>query len=169
MNKIVIVVLVLIVVVFVVFVGVGSFKTEPKKNPKEVEAPSGSETFSGIFGGLQEKVVLDCVLKSPPNSKRQCEKLPSGNINIPAAKEPSIPFLKKTSFRTAKLVLISGEASVTYFDRKGGGGKFDNPQKISLPNPDNDNSRVESIVILENGGTLNVSCKGNASCQVGQQ
>ena len=169
MNKIVIVVLILIVAVFVVFVGVGSFKTETKSDPKEVEAPPGSETFSRLFGGLQEKVVLDCALKSPPNSNRQCEKLRLGNINIPAAKEPSIPFLKKTAFRTAKLVLISGEASVTYFDKKGGGKNFDNPQIISLPNPKNDNSRVESIVIRENGGTLNISCKGNASCQVGQQ
>jgi hypothetical protein len=169
MNKIVIVVLILIVAVFVVFVGVGSFKSEPKKDPKDVEAPPGSETFSRLFGGLQEKVVLDCALKSPPNSNRQCEKLPSGEINIPAAKEPSIPFLKKTAFRTAKLILISGQASITYLDRKGGGKNFDNPQVISLPNPDNKNSRVESIVIREQGGILTVSCKGNGSCQVGQQ
>lgn len=167
MNKIVIVVLVLIVAVFVIFVGVGSFKSEPEQDPKTTGAPPGSETFSSIFGGLQEKLVLDCVLKSPTNSNRQCEKLPV-NIIIPAAKEPSIPFLKKTAFRTAKLVLISGQATISYKDNKGARG-IDNPQIINLPNPDNKDPAVESLVVLENGGTLTISCKLKTLCQVGQQ
>ena len=167
-QKIVIIVLVLIGAAFVIFVGVGSFKSEPKKDPKDVEAPTGSETFSKLFGGLQEKVVLDCDPTSRSNSGLRCEKLLLGKKPIPPAKESSLPFLKKTTFRTVKLVLISGQASVLYIDNKGG-GKIKNPQRFDLPNPENDGAKVESLVFLEKGGTLTISCLGNTACQVGQQ
>lgn len=166
MNKIVIIVLIAIVVVFFVFVGVGSFKSEPKKtNPKDVEAPQGSESFSDFFGFLQEKVVLRCEQKSPAGSSRQCEKLPIGNITIPPAADS---FFGKSTFRTVRLELLEGRAAVSYLDKKGS-AEFDNPQEFDLPNSDNDDSKIEAIVVLENGGTLNISCRGNSSCRVGQR
>lgn len=169
MNKIVVIVLILIAVVFFVSVGVGSFESTPEKDPKKVGAPSGSESFSNLFGGLQEKVTLRCDPTAPAaDASMKCRKLVLGSSTIPPAKEPRLPFLKKSTFRTAKVVLLSGQASVFYLDGKGG-GKIKNPQRFDLPNPDNDGSRVESIVILENGGNLNISCKAGTNCQVGQQ
>lgn len=168
MNKIVIIVLVLIAAVFFIFVGVGSFESEPEKDPKKVKAPPGSETLNNLFGGLQEKIVLRCDPASSANSSLQCQKLLMGTANIPPAKEPSLPFLKKTTFRTAKIVLLSGQATIFYRDNKGISGQ-DNPRITNLTNPNDKNSNVESIVVLERGGTLNISCIGNTSCQVGQQ
>lgn len=168
MNKIVIIVLILIAVVFFISVGVGSSESEPERDPKKVDAPAGSEGFSNLFGGLQEKVTLPCDPTSAANVSLKCQRLLLGSSTVPPAKEPWLPFLKKSTFRTAKVVLLSGQASVLYLDGKGG-SKIKNPQRFDLPNPDNDGSRVESIVFLENGGSLNISCKANTNCQVGQQ
>jgi hypothetical protein len=176
-KKIIIIVLIVVAVIYVVFVTRGSltadqpkrFSSDQAKNEaKNIEPPSWSETINNIFGGLQEKVVLNCLEKSPKNSERKCEKLPLGKTTIPAAKEPFLPFLGKATFRTVKLVLIDdGQATVIYTDKKGG-NKIDNPQRFDLPNPKNESSKIESIVVLENGGTLEITCKGNTSCQVGQ-
>ena len=167
MNKIVIVVLVLIVVIFVVFVTWGSLTVDKPVDAKNMNKSDWGKTINNIFGGLQKSVILDCKVKSPAGSGRKCEELPL-EIKVEAAEEPWLPFMKKTTFRTAKLIRIEGEATVTYFDKKGG-EDIDNPQRFELPNPENDNSTIESLVILEEGGTLTISCKNNTSCQVGQK
>lgn len=177
MNKIVIVVLILIVVIFIIFVTYGSLTSVPRKqtnssqlnkDAENVKPPEWSKAIDSIFGGLQETVDLECDKKSPAGSERRCEKLRLGETSVKPAKDPWLPFLGKTEFRTAKLVLIGeGEATIIYLDKKGG-DKIDRPQKFDLPNPDNDNSKVESLVIMELGGTLNISCKQNRACQVGQ-
>ena len=166
MNKIVIVVLVLIVVIFVVFVTWGSLSVDKPADAKNINKSDWGKTINNVFGGLQKSVILDCKVKSPAGSGRKCEQLPL-EIKVEAAEKPWLPFMKKTTFRTAKLIRIKGEATVTYFDKKGG-DDIDNPQRFDLPNPDNDNSTIESLVILEEGGTLTISCKNNTSCQVGQ-
>ncbi len=177
MNKIVIVVLILIVVIFIIFVTYGSLTNDPreqtnssqlKKDAKNVKPPEWSKAIDSIFGALQETVDLECDKKSPVGSEMRCEKLRLGETSVKPAKEPWLPFLGKTTFRTAKLVMIGeGEATIIYMEKKGG-DKIDRPQKFDLPNPDNNNSKKESLVILEEGGTLNISCKQNTACKVGQ-
>lgn len=168
MNKVVVIVLVLIAVVFFVFVGFGSLKSEQKPLPKDIEAPPGSETLHDLFGSLQESVSLKCDPAAPKTPALRCAKLELGVSDIAPAKESSFPFQGKTTFRTAKLVLLQGIASVTYLDRKGG-DRIDNPQEFKLPNPKNEGATSESIVVMENGGKLIITCDGNASCRVGQQ
>ena len=166
MNKIVIIVLVLIVVIFVVFVTWGSLTVDQPVDAKNINQSDWGKTINNLFGGLQKSIILDCKVKSPAGAERKCEQLPL-EIKVEAAEEPWLPFMEKTTFRTAKLVLVKGQATVTYFDKKGRKG-IKNPQRFELPNPENDNSEVESLVILEEGGTLTISCKNNTSCQVGQ-
>jgi hypothetical protein len=161
MNKVVIIVLVLIVVVFVIFVGVGSLTSDEKADPEKMPMPALGETVNKIFGGLQETV--DLCKESSAKSEIKCV-VPLGKIEINAAKKPFLPFLKKTTFRTVKLIWISGTVSVFYVDKKGG-SKIDNPQHFELSNA----KKKESLVILEEGGTLTISCGGNGACQVGQQ
>ncbi len=172
-QKIVIVVLIVIIVVFVIFEVRGSLSADQPKRGNQSDAvefikqnktPGWSKTINRLFGGLQESVVLKCVEISPPNAERQCEKLPLGTIDVPPAKDPWLPFLKKTSMRTVKLVLINGIASVNYHNRKGG-NNIEDPQHFELPNFE----KNESLVITESGGTLTISCKENAVCQVGQK
>lgn len=176
--KIVIVVLILIFVIFVIFVARGSLtsdqpkRTDSNQAKKDAKDPekipqNWSNALNSLFGGFQQTVVLECA-KPPANSERRCEALPPGNTSVQAAEEPSLPFLKKATFRTAKLVLISGKATITYLDKKGA-KDVDNPQIFNLPNLDNKDPNAESLVILEEGGTLNILCQGNSLCQVGQQ
>ena len=166
-QKIVIIVLILIIVVFVIFVARGSL-TADEKAIANVTPPDWSETINRIFGGLQESVVLECKEKSSPNTDRKCETLPLGVTQIKPAKDPWLPFLKKTTFRTVKLVLISGQAEITYINSKKN-SKIKNPDKSPLPNFNNKKPNIESLVITEDGGMLTILCKANASCQVGQQ
>lgn len=175
-KKVIIIVLIVVAVIFVIFVARGSltadqpkrFSSDQSKNDaKDVKPPSWSGTINNVFGGLRENVVLNCLEKSPKNSNRKCEKLQIGKTQIQAAGEPFLPFLGKATFRTVKLILINGQATIVYTDKKGG-NKIDNPQRFDLPNPENENSKIESIVVLENGGILEITCKGNTSCQVGQ-
>lgn len=175
-KKVIIIGLIVVAVIFVIFVTRGSLTADQperlssgqsKNEAKNIEPPSWSGTINKVFGGLQEKVVLNCLEKSPKSSESVCEKLPLGKTPIRAAGEPFLPFLGKATFRTVKLILIKGQATIVYTDKKGG-SKIDNPQRFDLPNPENENSKIESIVVLENGGTLEITCKGNASCQVGQ-
>lgn len=174
-KKIIIVVLVLIVVVFVILVARGSLTVDQPKqmNPQEAkkEVNNISSNWRGaldsLFGGFQQTVVLPCrdVSKS---STRQCDQLALGTINVPEAEEPFLPFLKKAAFRTAKLVRIDGRANISYRNNTNA-ENVDNPQTFKLPNPENNDSIVESLVILETGGILTISCEGNTKCQVGQQ
>ena len=175
-KKIVIIVLILIIVIFIFFVTYGSLTNDPrkstnssdtKKDAKNIKPPEWSKAIDSIFGGLQEKVDLECDKKSPAGSERRCEKLRLGETTVKPAKDPWLPFLGKTTFRTARLVLIDGQATIVYCDRKGG-SKIDRPQEFDLPNPENDDSIKESLVIMEQGGTLNISCKQNSACKVGQ-
>ncbi len=173
-QKIVIIVLILIVVVFVIFVTRGSLtddqpkrtnSTESKKDAANIPLPDWSKTINKIFGGLEESV--DVCDEPSANTEIKCE-LPLGNIEIKPAKEPWLPILKKSSFRTVKLVWISGTVSVLYVDKKGG-SDIDNPQTFDLPDPKNNSSKFGSLVIMENGGTLTISCKENTKCQIGQE
>ena len=166
MNKIVIIVLVLIVVIFVIFVTWGSLTVDQPVDAKNINKSDWGKSINNLFGGLQKSAILDCIVKPPAGAERICEQLPL-EIKVKAAEEPWLPFMNKSTFRTAKLVLIKGQATVTYFDKKGG-KDIDNPQRFDLPNPDNDSSTIESLVILEDGGTLTIACKNNTSCQVGQ-
>lgn len=179
MNKIVIVVLIFIVALFIIFVTYGSLTNDPRKqtnsgqlnkDAENVKPPDWSKAIDSIFGGLQETVDLECDKKSPAGSERRCEKLRLGETSVKPAKDPWLPFLGKTEFRTAKLVLIGeGQAKIIYLDKKGG-DKIDRPQKFDLPNLDKKtNQKEESLVITEEGGTLNISCKQNTACQVGQK
>jgi len=90
-------------------------------------------------------------------------------IVVPPAKEPWLPLMKKTEFRTLKLVLLEGQrVHINYLDKKGG-KNIDNPQFFNLPDPDNNNSLKGSIAVMENGGTLTISCLDNVPCRVGQE
>ncbi|HLL99836.1 MAG TPA: hypothetical protein VK400_02170 [Pyrinomonadaceae bacterium] len=166
MNKFVIIVLVVIAVVFFIFVGVGSFGSEPA-NPdaKTVNQSSGAGILDSLFGGFRETVELPCERKPAAKSSLRCESLLKGNQTVPAAAEPFLPFLEKSAFRTAKIILFDGRARVIYRNLKQKEG-IDNPQDFELPKNGSDR---ESLVITEDGGNLNISCLGNAGCRVGQE
>lgn len=166
MNKFVIIVLVVIAVVFFIFVGVGSFGSEPADpDAKTVNESSGAKLLDNLFGSFQETVELPCETRPPANSTLRCQSLSKGNQTVPAAAEPSLPFLEKAAFRTAKFVLLSGRANIVYVNRKQKEG-VENPRIFSLPHK---GSNKESIVITEEGGNLNISCEANTNCQVGQE
>jgi hypothetical protein len=175
MNKIVIVVLILIIVLFVIFVARGSLtedqphkpadSNQAKKDAKNIPS-AWSSALESLFGGFQQTVVLECARKLS-NSERRCEELPK-NITVPAAEEPSLPFLKKTTFRTVKLVKLMGKATIIYRDIKGA-KNGDKPLTFDLPNRDNNDSTIESLAVGEDGGILTILCQGNVPCQVGQE
>lgn len=166
MNKFVIIVLVVIAAVFFIFVGVGSFGSEPE-NPdaKTVSESKGAQILDSLFGSFRETVDLPCEARPAANSSLRCQSLSKGNQTVPAAAEPSLPFLGKPAFRTAKFVLLNGQARIFYLNRKQREG-VDNPRDFVLPK---DGSNKESIVITEDGGNLNISCQANTNCQVGQE
>lgn len=175
-QKLGIIILVVVIIVFVIFAARGGLtndQPEPfspdqaKKNAPNANKPDWTKTIDKVFGSIRETVDLSCE-KTAKGTERRCEMLSLGNSDVKAAKDPWLPFMKKATFRTAKLVLLKGQAMVLYIDRKGG-DKIDNPQKLPLPNPDDHNSAEGSLVMLENGGTLNITCVGTVPCQVGQE
>jgi hypothetical protein len=168
MNKVVIIVLVLIVVVFVIFVTRGSLtKDQPKRGKKSeaanYKAPDWTKTIKKAFAAVGKKVKLNCPPNVPPDKDFECKSLPLDNdINIPAE--------TGSSFRVVTLVLIKGRANIEYDDNSQKADDYElDEQDFPLPNPDTDEHEVGSIVILEKGGRLRISCQGGNPCQVAQQ
>ncbi|HEX8369210.1 MAG TPA: hypothetical protein VF604_11770 [Pyrinomonadaceae bacterium] len=172
MNKIVIIVLVLIVVVFVIVVLRGSLTDDqPKRGNKndaanftrEKKAPDWSKTIKKAFGGLGKKLKLDCPPGAAPDADFECRSLPRDKA-IDIAPE------KGTSFRVVTFVRIKGKARIEYDDHTEKAGDFDlDEQDFPLPNPDTEDPDIGSIVILEKGGRLRISCQDTNPCQVAQQ
>jgi hypothetical protein len=177
-KKLVIVILIVIAVVFVIFAGYGSLTVyqpkrtnarESKKDAKVAPTPGWAKSIDSAFSGWQESVQLRCDPPPDQNSRRRCDDLGTGPIVVPPAKEPWLPLMKKTEFRTLKLVLLEGQrVHINYLDKKGG-KNIDNPQFFNLPDLDNNNSLKGSIAVMENGGTLTISCLDNVPCRVGQE
>lgn len=172
MNKIVIIVLVLIVAVFIIFVSCGSLSVEqPKRGDKseaakfsrEKKAPGWSKTVKSLLAGLGKKLKLDCPPAPAPDGDFECRSLPlNKDINIGAE--------NGASFRTATFVLIKGKAAIEYDDKSEKADDFDlDEQDFDLPNADTEDPKTGSIVVLEKGGKLKISCRDNSSCQVAQQ
>jgi hypothetical protein len=175
MNKVVIVVLVVIVVVFVIFVTRGSLtKDQPQSNSKtsdaktysrEKKAPGWTRAIKNAFAAVGKKLKLDCPPNVPPDADYQCKSLA---LN----KEIRIPGDKGTSFRVVTFELIGTNAAVIkYEDDTEGADKYElDEQKLDLPNPDTDDPKIGSIVILEKGGRMTISCQDvNKPCQVAQK
>lgn len=172
MNKIVIVVLILIVVIFVIFVARGSLTADqPKRGnrqeaaefSKQKKAPGWSKTIKNLLGGLGGKLELPCEKKAAPDKNIQCEKMP---LNT----EIKIPAETGASFRTATFVLLAGKARIEYDDETAEAEDLElEEQDFDLPNFETEDPRIGSIVALEKGGKLEISCSGNQSCQVGLQ
>lgn len=167
MNKIVIVVLILIVLIFVIFVARGSL-TDDRKNDaaeftKQKKSPGWSKTVKNLLGGLGKKLKLDCPASVPPDADFECKSLPlNTDINIQGE--------KGVSFRTVTFVLMKGKANIEYDDATEKADDFDlDEQDFPLPNPDTEDPNIGSIVVLEKGGKLKISCQVNSSCQVAQQ
>ncbi|HEX8249836.1 MAG TPA: hypothetical protein VF599_16815 [Pyrinomonadaceae bacterium] len=174
MNKIVIIVLVLIVAVFVIVVLRGSLtddqpkrgnKTDAANFTREKKAPGWSKTIKKAFGGFGKKLKLDCPpgAPPPPEADFECQSLPRDkDINIPAE--------NGVSFRVVTFVRIKGKAAIEYDDNTEKADDFDlDEQDFPLPNPDTEDPDIGSIVILEKGGRLRISCRENTTCQVAQQ
>jgi len=168
MNKVVIIVLVIIVVVFVIFVTRGSLtKDQPKSGNKSeaanYKAPNWTKTIKKAFAAVGKKVKLNCPPNVPQDPDFECKSLPlDAAINI-------LPE-NGSSFRVVTLVLIKGRANVEYDDNSEKADDYElDEQDFPLPNPDTDDKEIGSIVILEKGGRLRISCQGNNPCQVAQQ
>ncbi|HEX8738163.1 MAG TPA: hypothetical protein VF721_22705 [Pyrinomonadaceae bacterium] len=168
MNKVVIIVLVLIVVVFVIFVTRGSLtKDQPKKGNKaeaaKYDPPNWTKSIKNVFAAVGKKVKLDCPPNAPQNKDFECTALPlNTDINIPAA---------DASFRVVTLARIKGTAKIEYDDNSPKAEDYElDEQNPKLPDTEKEDDRdVTSIVILEKGGRLRISCQDSNPCQVAQQ
>jgi hypothetical protein len=149
-TKIVIIVLVLIGLLFVIFVARGALRTDSSSDPDKVakgRKPEWSKTIKGLFSSLQPKITL-----------KQTDL--SGHF------EDTIKPDNKQPFRTITFVWRSGKSSILYVDPVPVDDKYKKlqRQRCPLPNPDGDDSKRCSIVVLKDGGTLTFDCDPNTSC-----
>ncbi|HSK72647.1 MAG TPA: hypothetical protein VK892_13175 [Pyrinomonadaceae bacterium] len=168
-KKIVIIVLILIIAAFVVFVTWGSLSGEqPKRGDrndagkfvKEKKTPPWAKVIKSLFGSLSKKMALRCAKAAPDGADYQCEEMPL-NEEIKIPEEPG------TSFRTASFILAKGKARIEYNDRTEKADDFDlDEQEFNLPDLELDDPNIGSIVALEKGGSLKITCLENKPCQV---
>ncbi|HEV2913127.1 MAG TPA: hypothetical protein VGX92_07415 [Pyrinomonadaceae bacterium] len=153
-TKIVIIVLVLVAVIFALFLAKGALSSDqPKagnKNDavefnKKKKSPDWAKTIRRAMDSMRPKLVL------------KQKVFPSDPIEIP-------PDLKQP-LRTGTFRLVSGSARVEYEDHTPNAGDLQS-QDFDLPNFDNDDPRLGSIVVLKLGGTLSITCKGKDNCRV---
>lgn len=174
-KKAVIVVLVLIAAAFIFLTAWGSAVSEKPKRGGKTEAAEFFKKkenrafvdFTGavknVLGGLGGKMTLPCAEPFKDQSGLACS-------NLSLNQEIKIPPEKDVSFRTVTFVLVKGRARIEYEDRTGKAGRFDlDEQDFELPNPETEDPKTGSIVALEDGGVLTVSCIGTAPCEVGQE
>lgn len=169
-TKIVIIVLIIIVGIFIVFVVRGSMANEPKISKQEQgkafskkEPPAWTVFVKSALGYLAETEELKCQKKAAPNSKLICD-------GLPLDEKIRIPRKKGTSFRTVDFVLKKGKARIEYEDKTDEAEDLEfDEQEFDLPSDETRNPKVGSIVILEDGGTLEIMCQTDSDCQVGQR
>lgn len=163
--------LIIIVGIFVFFVTKGSLDVEKPKTSNETSAkeyskkkpPAWSGFIKSALGYFAETVELTCPNKPSANSEFICEKLPlDKNIKIPSNKD--------VSFRTVNFELIKGKAKIKYRDKTKDAKDLEfDKQDFDLPDNEYRKPRENSIVILEDGGNLEIKCVGDDPCQVGQK
>ena len=153
-TKIVIIVLVLVAVIFAVFLAKGALSSDQPKTGnkndaadfnKKKKSPSWAKTISRAMDSMRPKLVL------------KQKEFPSDPIEIPP--DPKQPL------RTGTFRLVSGSARVEYDDHTPNAGDLQE-QDFDLPNFDNEDPRLGSIVVLKLGGRLSITCKGNNGCRV---
>jgi len=162
----IIVILALVVVLYIVFVVNGSSSRQSDKTTADSYTPSDTmKNFGSIMGDWLGRFLPDtgipCPLPPPKDSEFKCDALAvdSGGITVPAK--------KGTYVRIATLVLKEGKARVDYEDETDAADKADmDDQGFDLPDMDHKGAKKSAIVIFEKGGTLKISCQGNAKCQV---
>jgi hypothetical protein len=157
-TKIVIIVLILVAVIFVIFVARGAFRNDPKSDDPKLAAKNSSKK-GGKPGWT--KAINDFVGSRQPKLTLKQSRYTANTTEEVRADE-------KNPFRIAKFRLISGSATIEYEDRTEEAEKMKlDDQDFDLPNFDNEEDpRSGSIVALEKGGTLTITCKGTGGCRV---
>ena len=159
-TKVVIIVLVLVGLLFVLVVTKGALSKDKHKPDNQNEStdyskskkPGWAKAIKGLSNNrLFSSVVPKVVLKHSHYS--------SGVFS-----EEVLP--DKKTFRTATFRLIAGEASIDYVDNTEGASDALKHQPCPLPNPDNDDHRLCTIIALKGGGKLTISCPLNSACRV---
>jgi hypothetical protein len=152
-SRWVLLVLVGLAVLFATSVGIGVHTgSGGKQDPKNYEPESWTKGIGGLLRPFSPKLVLD----------RKIFKLGGGHsasvtVQVPAA---------DTTLRIGTFVLREGsKATLHYLAAPGASGlEVLRDQKQELP--DDKDRRQASLIVLEQGGTLQIECSLEAPCNV---
>ncbi len=151
-TRIVIIVLIVVAVLFAIGIGFG-VKNDSKPTPADkICFPVWAKIFGSLLDPLRPKLQLDRKIFTVSSSK-------SLHISIPPDNDP---------FRIASFRLKAGNmATIVYYPTT----MDEDDKKLQLPRKTcskdkKDDPKQGSLAIFKEGGSLQISCKGNATCRI---
>jgi hypothetical protein len=154
-SRLFIAVLILVALLFVVGIGIGLRQNDAQPDPHNFSPPDWSNSLSDWLSPSLDLKTVQTVAGTCLQVGTKTFDLAAGSnckLQVPSARQ---------KYRKAKLHLLTGAAVKVVYTSPPNEDPNLSKQELSWPGKD-----PQSLLVLEGGGNLNLSCGAGAACQL---